>query len=74
MAVSVNLAKLLDRAYEDSSLEEVLNAPISALAGVTDATGEKISEALKVKTIGDLGNNKYIAAAVALAALGKHSG
>ncbi|OMH31256.1 hypothetical protein [Tersicoccus sp. Bi-70] len=74
MAVSVNLAKLLDKAYEDSSMEEILNAPISALAGVTDATGEKIAEAFKVKTIGDLGNNKYIAAAVALAALGKHAG
>ncbi|GGC98976.1 hypothetical protein GCM10011512_27350 [Tersicoccus solisilvae] len=74
MAVSVNLAKLLDRAYEDSSLEEVLDAPVSALAGVTDAKAEKLAEALNVKTIGDLGGNKYVAAAVALAQLGKHAG
>ena len=37
MAVAVNLDAFLDKAYESASLAEVLAAPVSALAGVTDA-------------------------------------
>ena len=36
MAVSVNLSKGLDKAWEDKSLEEILSAPPSALAGLTE--------------------------------------
>ncbi len=35
MAVSVDLTKALDKAYENKSLEEILAAPPSALAGLT---------------------------------------
>jgi hypothetical protein len=36
MATSVDLGSVLDRAYKDKSLQEILNAPPSALAGVTE--------------------------------------
>ena len=36
MAVSVDLAKSLDKVYEDKSLKEILDASPAALAGVTD--------------------------------------
>jgi len=36
MAVSVDLAKSLDKAYEGKALKEILDAPPAALAGVTD--------------------------------------
>ena len=36
MAVSVDLAKSLDKAYEDKGLKEILEASPAALAGVTD--------------------------------------
>ena len=36
MAVSANLDKKLDKAYENSSLAEILDAPPSALAGLTE--------------------------------------
>ena len=35
MAISVNLEKGLDKAWEDKSLDEILAAPPSALAGLT---------------------------------------
>ena len=35
MAVSVNLAKALDKAYEDKSVNEILDAPVSAISGVS---------------------------------------
>ena len=43
MAVSIDLGKVLDKAWEDKSLEEVLAAPVSALAGVSEADAEKLS-------------------------------
>jgi hypothetical protein len=66
MPVSVNLDKVLDKAYENLTLSEVLDAPVAGLAGLTDAHGEALA-ALRITTIGDLGRNKYIRAAVALA-------
>lgn len=62
MAVSADLSKYLDRAHEDRTLEERLAAPVSALAGVTEADGEHLQAAHNIKTVADLGKNKYIAA------------
>lgn len=69
MAVSADLSKYLDKAYEDSSLEEILKAPVSALAGVTDEDAEHLKAAFNIKTVGDLGKNKYFTAAQAMLAL-----
>jgi len=69
VAVSADLSKYLDKAYEDKTLEEVLAAPVSALAGVTDADGELLQKAFNIKTVGDLGKNKYFTWAHALVAL-----
>lgn len=74
MAVSVNLSKVLDKAYEDSSVSDILDAPVSALAGVSDADAEHLKAAFNVKTVRDLGKNKYFAAAAALVELGGHEG
>ena len=69
MAVSVNLAKALDKEFEDKSLQEILDASPAALAGITDAKAEALKELLGVKTIRDLGSNKYFAIAGVLVAL-----
>jgi hypothetical protein len=74
MAVSVDLEKALDKAYENKSLDEILAAPPSALAGLTPAHDEKLADALGIHTIADLGKNKYVALAAALVALGGHTG
>lgn len=67
MAISANLDKVLDKAYEASSLAELVDAPVSALAGVSDADAEALTKAFNIKTIGDLATNKYIRAATAIA-------
>jgi hypothetical protein len=69
MAVSVDLAKALDKAYEDKSLKEILDASPAALAGVTDADAEHLAAAFSIKTVRQLGENKYFAVAAALAAV-----
>ena len=71
MTVSVDLAKALDKAYEDKSLKEILDASPAALAGVTDADAEHLAAAFNIKTVRELGENKYFAIAAALAAVEK---
>ncbi len=71
MAVSADLSKYLDKAYESSSLTEILAAPVSALAGVSEDDAAALAKAFRVKTVGDLGKNKYFLAAQAMLALTK---
>lgn len=66
MPVTVNLDSLLDKAYESSTLQEILDAPVAALAGVSDSDAEALKSAFNIKTVADLGKNKYFQAAVAL--------
>lgn len=73
MAVSVNLEKALDKAYESKSLAEILDASPAALAGVTDADAKHLEEAFNIKTVRQLGSSKYFAVAAALVAL-EHAG
>lgn len=71
MAVSLELTKKLDKEYEDKSLKEILDAPPSALAGLTEKHDELFAQA-GIKTVRDLGSNKYIAVAHALATMEQH--
>jgi hypothetical protein len=74
MAVSVDLSKGLDKAYENSTLEQILDAPPSALAGVSEKDDELLREALGIKTVRDLGSNKHFALAGVLVALSGKTG
>ena len=69
MAVSVDLAKSLDKAYEEKTLKEILDASPAALAGLTDADAKHLDEAFGIKTVRQLGANKFFAVAAALVAL-----
>ena len=69
MAVSVDLDKALDKAYESRSLKEILDASPAALAGVTDADAKHLEEAFNIKTVRQFGASKHFAVAAALVAL-----
>ncbi len=71
MAISADLGSLLDKQYEDKDLKDILDAPVSALQGVSDGDGDLLQKAFNVKTVGDLGSNKFFRAAQALALLGE---
>ncbi|MGA5187799.1 hypothetical protein ACPCSL_14515 [Streptomyces griseoincarnatus] len=66
---SIDLDKVLDKAWADKSLQKVLAAPVAALKGVSDRDGELLQEAFGVKTVADLADLKYVRWAQALAAL-----
>lgn len=69
MPVSINMDKGLDKAHENLSLKEILDASPSALSGVTDADADLLQKALGIKTVRDLGKNKHFALAGVLVAL-----
>jgi hypothetical protein len=69
VAVSADLAKQLDKAYEDLSVSEVLDAPVAAISGVSEGDAEKLAAAFGITTVRDLGTNKYVRLAAALAEL-----
>jgi hypothetical protein len=73
MTMVAELAKLLDRAYEDSKLEDLVNAPVAALSGVSEGDAQFLRQAFNIKTVGDLGRNKYFRAATALVDLANAS-
>ncbi|MEU7510758.1 hypothetical protein AB0B13_01925 [Streptomyces sp. NPDC042898] len=66
---SIDLDKVLDKAWADKELPEILAAPVGALKGVSDRDGELLQEAFGVKTIADLAELKYVRWAQTLAAL-----
>ncbi|MEV0809166.1 hypothetical protein [Micromonospora sp. NPDC050200] len=69
MPVTADLTKLVDKAFQDKTLDELVDAPVSALAGVSDGGAKLLKEALGIVTIGDLGRNPYFRTASALVAL-----
>ncbi|MGC3001639.1 hypothetical protein ACPF8X_25515 [Streptomyces sp. G35A] len=66
---SIDLDKVLDKAWADKGLTEILAAPVSALKGVSDRDGELLKEAFGVTTVAGLAELKYVRWAQALAAL-----
>ncbi|MEU7932288.1 hypothetical protein [Micromonospora echinofusca] len=69
MPVSADLTKLVDKAYQDKTLTEIVDAPVSALAGVSDGDAKLLKEAFDITTVGDLGRSPYFRTASALVAL-----
>ncbi|MGI5467209.1 hypothetical protein [Streptomyces sp. CA-132043] len=66
---SIDLTKVLDKAWAEKDLAEVLAAPASALKGVSDRQGALLEEAFGIKTVSDLAHLKYFHWASALTTL-----
>jgi hypothetical protein len=66
----MNINKALDKEYETKTLNEILDAPVSALQGLSE-WADKVLKPLHVKTIRDLGNWKYCNWAAAIVELAK---
>jgi hypothetical protein len=74
MAISLNLDKILMKEYESKSLDELLNAPVTALAGVSDGDAEHLKAAFNITTVADLAKNKQFNAATLIAGLAEADG
>jgi len=73
MPVNAEFNKILDKAYEEKSIHELVDAPVDALAGVSAGDAKLLEEAFNIKTVGDLGRNKYFRTAAALVDLAERS-
>ncbi len=65
----LNINKAVDKAFESKSLKEIADAPVDALEGVSAGDAELLAKAFGIKTIRDLGTNKYFLTAQAISAL-----
>ena len=64
-----DLARFLDKAFEVKSFEELADAPVDAIAGISKGDAEALTKALGIKTIRQLADNKYVRIAQALVTL-----
>ncbi len=64
-----DIAKFVDKAYEGKSFADLAQAPVDALQGVSAADATALQQALGIKTVADLANNKFVKWAQAIVAL-----
>jgi hypothetical protein len=64
--MAVTLIKSIDKEFQGKSAKELLDAPVSALSGISEEGGKVLAERFGIKTIGDLANWKLASVARAL--------
>ncbi|PYE13547.1 hypothetical protein DFR67_116101 [Williamsia limnetica] len=63
------IADKFDKAYEEKPISELAGAPVEALQGVSPGDAQHLKDAFNIKTVRDLGTNKYFLWAQAVAKL-----
>lgn len=67
-------AKMLDKAHENKSIDEIIALSPAALQGVSEADAKDLEKAFGIKTIGGLATNKFFLWAQALNTIAKANG
>jgi len=65
----MNIDKFLDKKYEKLTFKEIAEAPVDAIAGISEGDAKLLKEAFNVKTISDLAKLKYVKWAQAICTL-----
>ena len=60
------IVKFFDKAYENLSIIELVDAPVDAISGVSKSDGEKLNKAFNIETVADFAANEYIKLAQAV--------
>jgi len=61
-----NLSKHVDKAYEDKDFNDLADAPIDALEGLSKGDAEALQKAFNIKTIRQLAESKFVLRAQAI--------
>ncbi|CAK0754455.1 LigA domain-containing protein [Azospirillaceae bacterium] len=64
-----SLRNLLDKEHENKPLKEIVKLSPSALQGVSERDADLLKQAFNIKTIEEMGKNKFFLWAQALTAL-----
>ena len=70
--MEMNIDKFVIKSFETMTLKELVNAPVHAIAGISENGAKLLNEALpnvNLKTIKDLANLKYVKWAQAICTL-----
>lgn len=65
----LGLENKLKKAYEGKSAQEIADAPVTAIQGVSEGDAELLLKAFNIKTVRDLGTNKFFRWAQAVSSL-----
>lgn len=65
----MNINRALVKAYQDKPLKALVEAPVSALAGVSETNAQNLEKTFGIKTIGDMASNKFFRWASAIVVL-----
>ena len=60
MEVSEFIVKFYVKEYEDKSIEELCNSPVSAISGVSESDAADLKKTFDIETVEDLATNKYV--------------
>lgn len=66
-----DITHLVDKAYEGNDFHQLADAPVDALEGVSANDATLLKQAFNIKTVRDLGTNKFFLRAQAIIALEK---
>ena len=61
-----NKKEKLDKDYENTSVEELVKAPVAALQGVSDGDMAKLKKSFNIETIEDMANCEWYNKALAV--------
>jgi hypothetical protein len=64
-----DLSAFLDKAFEDKSFDELADAPVDALAGISKGDADALKQSLGIKTVRQLAEHKLILVAQAIVTL-----
>ena len=67
----MNIDKAVTKAWEGKALKDIAKAPVDALQGVSAGDAEKLRDAFGIKSVADLGTNKFFLWAQSIDALAK---
>jgi len=68
------VVKFYDKKYEDKSIEELVNAPVSAISGVSESDAADLKKAFGIDTVEDFATNKYVVLAQGINCFSEYSG
>ncbi len=64
-----DITRFFDKAYEQQDFNQLVDAPVEAISGLSQADAEALKKALGIRTIRDLAENKFVLVAQAVVAL-----
>jgi hypothetical protein len=64
-----DISQFVDKDYEQKEFNELAEAPVDAIQGVSKGDAEKLQQAFNVKTVRDLAENKFVSIAQAIVTL-----